>query len=207
MLGDRTVKIGQDASGNAIVTGDNNLTFVLVGTKEIPDDLLAALKSGRLNPADAPNAVPLPALTLVITFTDGARTQWRITARRATGDPAVRDLTVPWQDDPGLEPSLAAFWQLSRERIEKPEDTARLDAAAHRIGDALARTLSDEEAAFLLAAARGDPPPPLLVIESNDDGILALPWELMRLDGHFAVRDGRLDIARSVPVGEAPMLS
>ena len=207
MSGGRNVTIGQDAFGNAIVTGDNNLTFVLVGVEKVPDDLLTALKTGRLKPADVPSAVPLPALALAIAFADDARTQWRIAARRATGDPVPREMVAPWGHDPALEPALAAFWKLSRERIEKPEDTAHLDTAAHLIGDVLARVLSKDEAAFLVAAARGDPPPPLLVIESDDDGILGLPWELIRLDGHFAVRDGRLDVARSVPAGDAPVLS
>ncbi len=203
----RNVEIGQDASGNAIVTGDNNLTFVLVGVEKVPDELLVALNTRRLKPVDLPGAVPLPALTLAIAFADDARTQWRINARRATGNPIERDLPALWRDDPALEPALEAFWQLSRERIGKPEDAARLDAAARRIGDALARALNDDEAVFLIAAARGDPPPPLLIIESDNDGILGLPWELIRLDGRFAVRDGRLDVARSVPSSGAPELS
>ena len=103
--------------------------------------------------------------------------------------------------------ALDTFWHLSRLPVEKPEDAARLNAAAHRIGDGLALALSGEETAFLIAAARGDPPPPLLVVGSDDDRILALPWELIRLDGHFAVRDGRLDVARSVPAETAPVLS
>ena len=90
---------------------------------------------------------------------------------------------------------------------ETAEDAARLQAAAQRLGDALAGALSADEAAFLVDAARGDPPPPLLVIESADDRVLALPWELIRLDDRFAVRDGRLDVARSVPVSAAPLLS
>jgi hypothetical protein len=92
-------------------------------------------------------------------------------------------------------------------RRKSPEDASRLDALAHQIGDALARALSEDDAAFLITAAQGDPPPPLLVIESDDDGILGLPWELIRLDGRFVVRDGRLDIARSVPSVNAPVLS
>ena len=37
--------------------------------------------------------------------------------------------------------------------------------------------------------------------------MLALPWELIRLEHRFAVRDGRLDVARSVPAAAAPGLS
>jgi hypothetical protein len=32
MSGGRNVETGRDAVGNAIVTGDNNLTFVLIGS-------------------------------------------------------------------------------------------------------------------------------------------------------------------------------
>jgi hypothetical protein len=166
-----------------------------------------ALKSGHMRPADVPGAVPLPALTLAIEFADDDRTQWRITARRATGAPVSRTEAVPWQGDTAFAAAFGTFWQLSRKPIEKAEDAARLDAAAQRLGDALAGALTTDEAAFLIEAARGDPPPPLLVVESNDDPLLALPWELIRLEDRFAVRDGRLYVARSVPATAAPGLS
>ena len=206
-MGERSVTIGRDALGNAIVTGSNNLTFVFFGMEQVPADLVEALQSGRLRPAAAPGAVPLPALTLAIAFADDARTQWQITARRATGDPVMRRGPTPWQADAAFEPLLDAFARLACTPAETAEDAARLQAAAHRLGDALAGVLSADEAVFLVAAARGDPPPPLLVIESDDDRVLALPWELIRLDDRFAVRDGRLDVARSVPVSAAPVLS
>ena len=109
--------------------------------------------------------------------------------------------------DSAFEHVLDDFWRLSRLSIEKPEDATRLNAAAHRIGEALAFALSADETALLIAAAQGDPPPPLLVIESNDDRILALPWELIRLDGRFAVHEGQLDVARSVPSANASELA
>ena len=119
----------------------------------------------------------------------------------------VRRGLAPWQADAAFAPALDAFARLARAPAETAEDAARLQAAADRLGDALAGALSAEEAAFLIDAARGDPPPPLLVIESDDERVLALPWELLRLDGRFVVRDGRLDVARSVPVSAAPLLS
>jgi hypothetical protein len=64
------VTIGQDASGNAIVTGDNNQTFVFYGVEKLPQELLADIHSGRKRAADIPEAVPLPALTLAIDFED-----------------------------------------------------------------------------------------------------------------------------------------
>src|SRR5271167_4359724 len=201
------VTIGQDALGNAIITGDNNQTFVFYGVEKLPPEVLADILNGRKKAADIPEAAPLPALTLAVEFEDETRTQWKIAARRATGVSIVRSAAAPSRDDPAFEEALDSFWRLSRMPVEKPEDAALLNTAAHRIGEGLAHALSAEEKAFLITAARGDPPPPLLVIESDDDRILALPWELIRLDGRFAVHDGRLDIARSVPGENAPVLS
>lgn len=55
-MGERTVTIGHDAFGNAIVTGDNNLTVVLIGVDTVPDELIAAIE-----------------------FAEAERTQWKIT--------------------------------------------------------------------------------------------------------------------------------
>ena len=74
------------------------------------------------------------------------------------------------------------------------------------LGDALGEALAPQEIELLRVAARGDPPPPFLVIESDDDLILALPWELLKIDGRFAVADALLDVARSVPAAGAPEL-
>src|SRR5512144_1234831 len=98
----------------------------------------------------------------------------------------MREGPSPWQADAAFAPMLDAFARLARTPAETAEDAARLQAVAQRLGDALAGALSAEEAALLVDAARGDPPPPLLVIESDDDRVLALPWELLRLDGRFA---------------------
>ena len=101
------VTIGQDALGNAIITGDNNQTFVFYGLKELHPELVADIQSGRKRAADIPEAVPLPALTLAIDFEDDTRTQWRIAARRATAVPVKRSAAAPWRDDPADEPMRA----------------------------------------------------------------------------------------------------
>ena len=208
MTADRGITIGRDAFGNVLVTGDNNLTFVLIGTNSVPEELLAALRAGRIKPAELPGAVPLPALTLNISFVDTARLQWQIAARRATDEePQLRIDAVPWQQDAALEFALATFASLARNPVETRDDHARLDAVAWQIGEALAGVLSADEMAFLIAVGRGDPPPPLLVVESDDDQVLALPWELLRLEGRFAVQENWLDVARSVPSDQAPVLS
>jgi len=67
------VTIGQDALGNAIVTGDNNQTFVFYGIEKLPPELLADIHSGRKRAVDIAEAVPLAALTLTVDFEDDTR--------------------------------------------------------------------------------------------------------------------------------------
>ena len=136
------VTIGQDALGNAIITGDNNQTFVFYGLKELHPELVADIQSGRKRAADIPEAVPLPALTLAIDFEDGTRAQWKIAVRRATGVSVVRGAAAPWRDDAAFEEALDTFWRLSRMPVEKPEDATLLNTAAHRIGEGLTLALT-----------------------------------------------------------------
>src|SRR6185312_5534361 len=97
------ITVGQNADGNAFVTGDHNQTFVFYGLKELPPELAADIRSGRKNAADIPEAVPLPALTLTVDVEDSTRTEWRIAARRADGAATERNVAPPWQDDPAFE--------------------------------------------------------------------------------------------------------
>lgn len=183
MGGDRNVSIGRDANDNVIITGDNNLNLVLPGITELSDEIVAKLRSGALRPSEIEGAVPLPALTLNISFTDKTRQEWTIVARRPGGEPTERTPATPWATQPGFAGALDDFWRLSRRALENDDEGALLDRQAHLLGDGLAAALTGEETKLLVDGARGDPPPPLLVVESDDDLILALPWELLRLDG------------------------
>ena len=40
------ITVGQNADGNAFITGNNNQTFVFYGLKEIPPELVADIQSG-----------------------------------------------------------------------------------------------------------------------------------------------------------------
>lgn len=208
MAGKRNVTIGRDAIGNVIITGGGNEVYVMYGVSELPPEVTSALKSRRLKPGEVDGAVPLPTLELRIEFTSDERREWRIQSLRAFGTmPAPpRTSPVPWQQENGFAHALADFWRLSREMLETPEKEELLHRHATTLGDALARVLAEEERRLLTAAAQDDPPPPLLVIESADDLILALPWELVRLDEEFSVREGRLDVARCVPADGVPTL-
>jgi tetratricopeptide (TPR) repeat protein len=203
-MGSRGVTIGRDASGNVIVTGDRNLVFP--GVTALSPEVIAALQAGDWQAGEAEGAVPLPTLTLGIEFTDERRREWRVVAERPGEEALTRPGATPWQREAGFARALDDFWRLSRRVLESEEEAGLLDRQARLLGAALAGALSEDETALLVDAAHGDPPPPLLVIESRDDLILALPWELLRLDERFAVRDGRLDVARCVPVDGASVL-
>jgi hypothetical protein len=153
------------------------------------------------------DAIPPPTLTLGIAFESEGGRRWKIRAEHPDKKkPVKRTQDVPWLDKPEFASAFSNFWKLSRQELGKDEDRRILDAAARTLGEALVKVLLPEEIELLRVAARGDPPPPLLVIESDDDLILALPWELLRIDGSFAVAEGRLDVARSVSAKGAPVL-
>ncbi|TAK22884.1 MAG: CHAT domain-containing protein [Chloroflexota bacterium] len=149
-----------------------------------------------------PSTTPLfPALTLRIDRASNP-TQWTIDSSLD----GARTCDVPWRREPGLAAALDGFWKLSQRPVERDAERATVHAHAIVLGKALALVLSDRETSALEDLARGDGPPPFLVVESQDDMILALPWELLYLDDRFAVADARLDVARCVPTPGAPVL-
>src|SRR5215472_1711440 len=151
------IRVGRNAYGSVLVTGSNNLTFVLSGMDALPEGLLEALRRGQVKPADLPGAVPLPALILTIEWSDGSRTSWRIKAERPGegGDPSnqaaasTREQPVGW-DAGGMALDLSTFARLSRQRIEARQDLQTLESVAQRIGDALAEVLTADERSFLV---------------------------------------------------------
>ena len=65
--------------------------------------------------------------------------------------------------------------------------------------------LFDAKALELLSAATiPGQPRPLVTIRSDDDLVMSLPWELLHHDGRFLVRDGVLDLVRSIPCPVGP---
>ena len=78
-----------------------------------------------------------------------------------------------------------------RERLRPRE----LVGHANALGDALFGLLFDEAGvARLREAMIPNGPRPLVILRSGDDTLLLLPWELLRLDGAFLVRDRRIDL-------------
>ncbi|MCH8147692.1 MAG: CHAT domain-containing protein, partial [Planctomycetes bacterium] len=202
MAADRSVKFEKDAHGNVVVTGDNNHVYVFSAPP--PEEVLRALETGKLKPEDVPEAVPQPTLTLRISFADEKRESWTVTVTSSpTREHAV---PVPWKTEGNFGFFLETFWKLTADAIQSDDQRGSLYAAAVALGAALRNVLTEADANLLIARARGDGPPPFLVIESDDDLILALPWELIRLEDDWTVRNGRLDIARTVPAEGAPHL-
>jgi tetratricopeptide (TPR) repeat protein len=134
---------------------------------------------------------------------------WRPTDPLADGDlvadlAALRELDhrpLPVDEQGRLTPEAAGA-------------AASLRALAASIGDRLAAALLSPKAGEVLAAAvhatLGGAPPLLHLrmraagageaAERRADRALALPWELLRLDGRFPVEEGFLDLAREAEV-------
>ena len=108
-----------------------------------------------------------------------------------------REVSPPWRDANRFSVALLGFNTLTRNAIESDSDRAELFGHANALGDALFGLLFDEAGvARLREAMIPNGPRPLVVLRSSDDTLLSLPWELLRLDGAFLVRDRRIDLVR-----------
>ena len=132
------------------------------------------------------------AIHFSISFASEERDQWRI---MIDGE-AERLVDVPWKGSNDFGVSLMEFADMADKPASDGAKQAELHSHAVRLGDALeAALLADEDRQWIRDA--GQDGPPLVTVESDDDMILSLPWELLRMDGEFAVRDGRIDLVRS----------
>ncbi len=79
---------------------------------------------------------------------------------------------------------------------------------ASLVGAGLAAALDERGRQAILAAMNRDSIPLLRIVVEGEgaDRVLALPWELLRLDGRFPVKEARLDIVREIRVPDAPGL-
>uniref|UniRef100_UPI0011782345 AAA family ATPase n=1 Tax=Candidatus Entotheonella palauensis TaxID=93172 RepID=UPI0011782345 len=118
--------------------------------------------------------------------------------------PSSQRIPAPWGRTPSFWQTLAGFWRLSRQALTEASDLDRLHTHAVALGDELAHVLTDQDRVYLSTPGAATP---FLTIESADPAILALPWELLRLQDEFAVREGLLDVARSVWIDDAPELT
>ena len=94
---------------------------------------------------------------------------------------------------------------MSRKPVSDDQSRTELFGHAATLGGLLFDVLFDPQALELLSAATiPGQPRPLATIRSNDDLVLSLPWELLHHDGRFLVRDGVLDLVRSIPQAVGP---
>jgi tetratricopeptide (TPR) repeat protein len=115
-----------------------------------------------------------------------------------------REVAPPWRQDNRFGVAALGFRTLTRQAIGSDAERVELVSHATVLGKALFSLLFDAEGADRLhrAGIEGRPRP-LITLRSGDDALLALPWELLRHDGEFLVREGRVDIARSIPTDPA----
>jgi len=110
----------------------------------------------------------------------------------------TREVEPPWRVDNRYGVAWLGFHTLTRRVIENDAEHAELFAHATTLGDALFGVLFDDTAAARLSRALvPNGPRPVVLIRSGDDTVLSLPWELIRLDGAFLVRDRIIDLART----------
>jgi CHAT domain len=207
MAADRHVQIGHDAQGNVIITGDNGRVYVFPDITALSPELLAQLDSGTLTLQEEPTAVPLPSLILRIDYDDEQRTTWTITPAYPDAQGTSYTVPAPWHTNRSFAATLAGFWELSRRAIANADELRAIHDQALTLGGVLGTVLTPVDRILLETRARDDGPPPLLIIESADEATLSLPWELLRLQGRYAVQDGRLDVARCVLSPGAPHLA
>ncbi len=125
--------------------------------------------------------------------------QWKIVG----SDGSERVVDEPWKNDTNLAVAFRDFWRMSQEPADEKKIRAELHADAVKIGDTLGELLLDEPTRTAIEQSKGrDGQPPLLTLESDDDLILSLPWELMRDEEEFLLREARIDLARTVPISE-----
>ncbi len=112
---------------------------------------------------------------------------------------------APWRVEARFTVARIEFARLTRESLNDDRSRAELHGAAATLGGLLFDLLFDARALELLRAATiPGQPRPLVTIRSNDDLVLSLPWELLHHDGRFLVRDGDLDLVRSIPCPVGP---
>src|SRR5205823_10531748 len=115
----------------------------------------------------------------------------------------ARSVPAPWCTDAAFVGARLGFRQLSRDPLADDAGRAELFGHAERLGRLLFGVLFDEAGREQLRKVAVPGQRPLVELRSGDDGVLALPWELLHDGTRFLVRDGDIDLARSTPDGAA----
>ena len=127
-----------------------------------------------------------------------------MTISDSTGRPP-RTLPAPWRGEARFTVARIEFARLTREALGDdrcPRRAAWPRRHARRV--AVRPAVRCQGIELLRAATIPGQPRPLVTIRSDDDLVLSLPWELLHHDGRFLVRDGDLDLVRSIPRAVGP---
>ncbi|MGI9505551.1 MAG: TIR domain-containing protein, partial [Geminicoccaceae bacterium] len=113
-------------------------------------------------------------------------------------DGCERRSTLPWKADNAFGIAHMEFSKLHREALPEGPGRADLFRHARTLGDALFSMLFDgDDAEKLKALMGGGRPRPVIQIRSGDALLRSLPWELLRLDERFLLREGDVDLLRT----------
>jgi len=108
-----------------------------------------------------------------------------------------RTVDAPWMIDKNLRVSLNEYYRMTDKSVTNDKDREELQSCAVRIGEALGTVLLTDDDRQWINNATGSTP--IVTIESDDDLILSLPWELIRMGDDFAVKEGKFDLVRTTP--------
>ncbi len=175
----------------------------------VPEDDRTLLESGNIKPVllqdhgDIPELIthllhtispPQPQIEgfrFDLAFTSDEHDQWRIVSN---GKERVVD--VPWKGSNAFGIALKEFVDLTRTSLGD-DQLGALHTHASRLGDDLGQALLSADAWALIREAFAEFGPQPITIASDDHLILSLPWELLRRDGAYVVRDGMIDLIRT----------
>ncbi len=150
-----------------------------------------------------PSARQEKSFTFRVDFNED-KSVWNISLNEG----AARVEQLPWRKDDVFLNALEKFWDMGEKPVAEEKDKDAFYSFAVAVGEALSRSLFGQDAGKALKSHKGgDNQPPLVLIESHDDFILSLPWELIRIDGEFIVREAKVDLARCALSGTESTLS
>ncbi|WP_089935670.1 tetratricopeptide repeat protein [Candidatus Entotheonella palauensis] len=177
------------------------------GWNRVPEEDRTLLESGNIKPillqdyGDIPELITHLLYTISppktegfrfdLAFTSDEHNQWRIMSNGVE-----RVVDVPWKESNAFGIALKEFVDLTRTSVNDNQLGA-LHTHAARLGDDLGQALLSADVWEPIRQAFAQSGPQPMTIASDDPLILSLPWELMRQDRTYVVREGIIDLIRT----------
>ncbi|WP_313927671.1 toll/interleukin-1 receptor domain-containing protein [Pseudoxanthomonas sp.] len=120
-----------------------------------------------------------------------------------------RQVPLPWRQDQRFGVAHLGFSKLHQQAVTETADRTELFRHARTLGGLLFKALFDADDAGRLDQLTGrDRPRPVVQIRSDEDLLLALPWELLHQNDRFLLREGDIDLIRTTrtPVDGSTLL-